>query len=147
MMEDETLDFGLYSEENRKSYEEGDKTALFRALAQCALFRRTMPEWASAEFVSIYRAALIGEIRSWDDVFGRPFQQEKPRVQRRSVRTQAWKWEVWKLVHKLHEGKGKPPIANESFERVGRQLGIGIKSTVAALYGRVERALPRIRSL
>jgi hypothetical protein len=80
-----------------------------------------------------------GEIRSWDDVFGGPWEQEGPRAQQRAVRTQSRKWEVWKLVHALHEGEGKPPIDNVLFERVGKELGIGGKSTVAALYTGVAR--------
>jgi hypothetical protein len=146
VMEDEPLDFDLESEENRKSYKASDKTALLRMLVQCALFRRAMPEWASQAFILIYRAALAGGIRSWDDVFGQPWQPEKPRAQQRRVRTQARKYEVWMRVRQLHEGEDKPAIDNALFELVGRQLGIGSKSTVAALYGQVERALRRIRS-
>jgi hypothetical protein len=146
VMEDEELDFDLYSEENRKSYEDGDKAALLRVLMQCALFRRAMPEWAALAFDFIYRAALVGEIRSWDEAFGRPFQQERAVAQQRGTQTQSRKWQVWKLVRELHEGEGKPPIDNELFERVGRELRIGGKSTVADLYGQVQRALRRARS-
>ena len=145
-MEDDRIDFDLHCEENRTSYEEGDMPSLLRMLVQCAFYRRTMPEWAANALVSNYRAALAGQIRSWDDVFGRPWQQERPRAQRRSVRTRTWKWEVWKLVHERHKGKGKPPIDNKLFEKVGRELAIGGKSTVAALYGEVERVLRRVRS-
>jgi hypothetical protein len=145
-MEDDRIGFDLHCEENRKSHEAGDRTALLRMIAQCALFRCTMPEWASGAFVSIYRAALAGGIQSWDDVFGRPWEQEGPRAQQRTVRTQARKWAVWNLVHELREGEGKP-IDNALFGRVGRELGIGGKSTVASLYGRVERAFRRVRSL
>jgi hypothetical protein len=104
-----------------------------------------MPEWAAGELVSIHRAALTGEIRSWNDVFGRPWQQERPRAQRRSLRPRTWKWEVWKLVHELHKGKGQPPIDNKLFEEVGRELALGGKSTVAALYGEAEQAFRRVR--
>jgi hypothetical protein len=142
-MEDDRIDFDLNCEENRTSYQAEDKTALLRMLVQCALFRRTMPEWAASAVVSIHRAALAGEIRSWNDVFGRPWQQERPRAQRRSLRTRTWKWEVWKLVHELHEAEGKP-IDNKLFEKVGRKLAIGGKSTVAALYGEAEQAFRRV---
>jgi hypothetical protein len=146
VIEDDAFDFNLYAQENRKSYEEGDKAALLRVIEQCALFRRALPEWASHSFDSIYRAALAGKIESWDDVFGRPYQQEKGRAQQRSVRTQSQKWQVWTLVRELHEGEGKPPIDNALFERVGRKLGIGGKSMIADLYGQVERAARRVRS-
>jgi hypothetical protein len=142
-VEDEQVGFDLHCEENGKSYEEGDKTALLRMLVHCAFYRRTMPEWAVSAVVSIYRAALAGEIRSWNDVFGRPWQQERPRAQRRSLRTRTWKWEVWKRVHELHKGEGKP-IDNKLFEEVGKQLAIGGKSTVAALYGEAEQAFRRV---
>jgi hypothetical protein len=72
--------------------------------------------------------------------------QERPRAQRRSLRTRTWKWEVWKRVHELHEGEGQPPIDNKLFEEVGKQLAIGGKSTVAALYGEAEQAFRRVRS-
>src|SRR5437763_6458009 len=145
-MEDDAVDFDFECDQNRKNYEAGNKTALFRVLMQCAFFRRPMPEWASHVFVVMHRAAVAGEIRSWDDVFGRPWQQEQPRAQQRGVRTQSRKYQVWIRVRDLHEGEGKPPIDNALFERVGRQLGIGNKSTVAALYGQVERVVRRIRS-
>ena len=51
---------------------------------------------------------------------------------------------MWKLVHELHKGKGKPPIDNKLFEKVGRELAIGAKSTVAALYGEAEQAFRRV---
>jgi hypothetical protein len=85
--EDERIDFDLYSDENRASFEAQDNTALFRVLTLCALLRRPLPEWAAAAFISIYRAALAGEISSWDDVFGRPWEQEKRGAQQRRVRT------------------------------------------------------------
>src|SRR6516165_10312748 len=99
---------------------------------------------AASAVVSVYRAALAGEIRSWNDVFGRPWQQERPRAQRRSIRTRMWKWDVWKLVHELHEAEGKPPIHNKLFEKVGRKRGIGGKPTSAALYGEAEQAFRRV---
>jgi hypothetical protein len=142
---EDPLEFDLYSEENRTSYKDGDKAALFRVLVHCALFRRAIPEWASEALDLSYRAALTGEIRSWDHVFGRPWQQERPRAQRRAVQTQARKWQVWMLVRALHEEEGKPPIDNILFERVAEQLGLG-RSTVGNLYGQVERAVRRVRS-
>jgi hypothetical protein len=144
-MEDERIDFASHCKENGAGFEAGDRTALLRMLVQCAFDRRAMPEWAVSALVSNYLAALAGEVQSWDDVFGRPWQQERPRAQLRSVRTRMWKWEVWKRVHELHKGEGKPPIDNKLFEKVGRQLGIGGKSAVAALYGEVERAVRRVR--
>ena len=42
--EDDRIDFDLYSDENRTSFEAEDQAALFRMLMLCALFRRPLPE-------------------------------------------------------------------------------------------------------
>jgi hypothetical protein len=50
----------------------GDKSALLYAIYHCLLMKRPLPEWLRAAFLHTYEARARFEIRSWDEVFGRP---------------------------------------------------------------------------
>jgi len=56
----------------KRSFEAGDKSTLLFAIYACLDLRRPLPEWVRVVFLNAYEAAERFEIRSWEEVFGRP---------------------------------------------------------------------------
>jgi hypothetical protein len=56
----------------KRDFDAGDKSRLLFAIYACLDLGRPMPEWARVAFLRAYEAAESFEIRSWDEVFGRP---------------------------------------------------------------------------
>jgi hypothetical protein len=61
-----------FLETARQRFAEGDKTALLAAMHQCLLLNKPVPEWLRLAFVEAYQEATGFNIRSWDEVFGKP---------------------------------------------------------------------------
>ena len=83
----------------------------------------------------------MGGARSWDDAFGSPHPKGR---HRNAVRLEKLKYKVHSRVRDIHKKEGVS-INNELFERVGKELGLGGKTTVSELYGKVERMLSCLR--
>jgi hypothetical protein len=134
--EPETLDD--YSILIKADFDAGDGAALLRIVRFCSIYGWPLPGWAGQAFDSICARAEQGDVASWDDVFGKPFAGK----QRRAVQTRSRRYEVWGKVRDIVEAESAP-VTNELFERVGRELGIGGKSTVSDLYYEVDQAVRR----
>src|SRR5262245_24362404 len=61
----------------KERFEGGDKTALLYAIHHCLLMKRPLPEWLRLAFLHTYQAHARFEIRSWDQMFGRPVPKSK----------------------------------------------------------------------
>jgi hypothetical protein len=72
-----------------------------------------------------------GKLKSWDDIFGKPF----PGKRRTGTVTWSRQPEVLQEVRRLQKQE-KLPIGPELFEKAGRNLGVGGKTTVSKLYYR-----------
>jgi hypothetical protein len=57
----------------REQFEAGDKDALLWVLMICSQRNWRLPEWAREEFYTLYWRGAWGEMKSWDDVFGKPW--------------------------------------------------------------------------
>jgi hypothetical protein len=134
-LDDESIRTILHDE-----FKRGDNAALLRALVICAQHHWPIPEWAGMALEKAYRLAEQGAIKSWDQIFGSPLPKGR---QQRGLQTKSRRFEVWCRIEDLqNEGNA---IDNDLFERVGKELGIGGKTTVADLYAEVERILRPIR--
>jgi hypothetical protein len=143
MVDDPTdpVTFEDYSALQRKGYEAGDKAALLQMILLCVEHQKPLPDWAGTAFEELYHQVIMGGARSWDDAFGSPHPKGR---HVNAVRLEKLKYKVHRRVRDIHD-KERVPIDNELFERVGRELGIGGKTTVSELYGKVERILNRLR--
>jgi hypothetical protein len=109
-----------------KKFEDGDKSALLYAIYYCLLMQRPLPDGLRLAFLDAYESAARFEIRSWDDVFGRPvpkgthLKTEKRKAELRSL--------VLERVRELGE-----PIDRGLFDKIGEELGIP-GSTIDDLY-------------
>ena len=103
----------------------GDKSALLYAIYHCLLMKRPLPEWLRTKFLHTYEAHARFEIRSWDEVFGRPvpksthLETEKRKAELRLV-----------IIQRVEALKAERPVDKGLFEQVGRELEIS--GTVAS---------------
>jgi hypothetical protein len=111
----------------KEKLEGGNKSALLYAIYHCLLMKRPLPEWLRLAFLHAYEAHARFEIRSWDEVFGRPVpkgtQLEKEKLRRVVIKR------VWALKTKDPE----MPIDRGLFDQIGEELGIP-GSTIDGLY-------------
>src|SRR5215813_3983964 len=101
----------------KEKFESGNKTALLYAIYHCLLLRRPLPEWLRLAFLHTYEARARFEIRSWDDVFGRPvpkgmhLETEKRNAELRPL-----------IIERVQALKAERPIDKGLFEEIGRDL-------------------------
>jgi hypothetical protein len=109
----------------RLRFEEGDKRALFEAINWD---QKGLPDWVKKALGNAYWRFKDGDLKSWEEVFGKPF----PGKSRKRARQRARALEVWTEVRlRINQGQ---PIDEHLFEQVGKKLGLGGHSTVSALY-------------
>jgi hypothetical protein len=126
--------------DDRERFEAGDKGALLEVISICAESKWRIPPWASLAFSEICQRAWSGEVKSWDDVFGVPWGDDKR--QQRAIRTESKAPHVWVRIKKLR-GEGAS-ITNELFDRVGAEFGLS-RSVVSRLYYELEEVVNRPR--
>jgi hypothetical protein len=120
----------------RLRYEKGDKHALFSVLYYCGYFKQRPPEWAAEAMANAHLKFVRGQIKSWENVFGKSF----PGKRRAGLETSSRSFEIYGEVRRLREGAGMP-IGQELFEEAAKNLKIGRKlrgesgwSTVRRIY-------------
>jgi hypothetical protein len=112
----------------KERFEAGDKSALLSAIYHCLLLKRSLPEWLRLAFLHTYEAHARFEIRSWDEVFGRPFpkgthlETEKRNAELRPL-----------IIERVEALKAERPIDKGLFEEIGRELKIA-GTTVSDIY-------------
>ena len=126
-----------YSIEVRRAFEGGERRALLRMLWFCVLYRWPAPDWAANAFDTFYRAALDGDIESWDEVFGRP---DSPAPSGGGTQTATRRYAVWGRAKDIAE-REQVPINDQLFGRVARELDIDNVTQTREMYEEVERAV------
>lgn len=56
----------------KKKIEGGNKEVLLKAMHQCLIMKKPLPEWLRLAFLHAYQSAYPFEIKSWDEIFGPP---------------------------------------------------------------------------
>jgi hypothetical protein len=115
----------------KEQFETGDKSALLQAIYRCLQLRRPVPEWLREVFLNAYEAPARFEIRSWDEVFGRPVPKGT------HLKTQKRNAELRLLILERVEAlkAEKKPIDKGLFEKIGRELSPPLKgTTVSEIY-------------
>jgi hypothetical protein len=117
-----------------------NKLALAYMILQCAHWQWKIPDWVRDALLDAWRAHHRGELKSWDDIFGKLYGGK----QRRRVQTLSYKWDVWLRVTELRD-KGEP-LNDALYDRVANELRIGVGGkTVKNLYQGIERVYRRER--
>jgi hypothetical protein len=115
----------------RRSFEAGDKPTLLWTIYACLDLGRAIPEWLRVAFLNAYEAAERFEIRSWDQVFGRPVPKGLHlQTKRRNAQLR------WTIIERVETLKAKHRVDKGLFEKVARDLKIrGVKgTTVSEIY-------------
>jgi FtsZ-binding cell division protein ZapB len=104
------------------------KDSVLRDLYACFLANKAVPKELSDAFAERYLRGRNGEVRSWDEVFGKPTRYGTGENTKRQI-------EQGKLiadeVDRL-KAQGKS-LNEEEFEAIGRRTAVGGKSKVKAL--------------
>lgn len=114
-----------------RRYQDGDQGALLAAVATCAHYDLVMPDWVATNFLKAYRRGIHFQVRSWDEVFGRPLKKGRHLANARK------RWEerlaVYNRVREILATKQDTPIDEALFELVGSELGLS-KTVATELY-------------
>jgi hypothetical protein len=91
---------------------------------------RPLPEWLRRAFLDAYEARARFEIRSWNEVFGRPvpknthFETEKRNAELRFL-----------IIERVEALKAEYPVDKGLFAKIGRELNPPLKgTTVSEIY-------------
>jgi|SRR5215510_6269817 len=115
----------------KEKFEGGNKSALLYAIYHRLLMKRPLPEWLRLEFLHAYEAHARFEIRSWNEVFGRPVPKGTHlEIEKRNAELRPL---IMERVQAL-KAEGRP-IDKSLFEKIGRGLCPPLKgTTVSELY-------------
>lgn len=100
-------------DEMEKKYAAGDASALWRALLHCACVKRPLPDWVCKALEQADLRNTLGQLRSFNAVFG------KPRTKRQAERYRVDTLTMFEIGRLAAEGGRKRN--EEWFERVGRK--------------------------
>ena len=104
------------------------KDSVLRDLYACFLTNKTVPKDLSDAFVERYLRGRNGEVRSWDEVFGKPTRYGTgENIKRKIKQGQLVADEVDRL-----KAQGTS-LNEEEFEAIGSRTAVGGKSKVTSL--------------
>lgn len=126
----------LEDEEGR--YKSGDAMALMGAIRICANHDLPLPRWASSAYIAAYDRVLGCRAKSWDAVFGKPYQKGAHLSAFRKRREK--KFAVWLAVNEILAKEPYAAVDESLFERAGKSLGLG-KTLASEFYYAVKRQL------
>lgn len=116
-------------EEMHKRLEAGDKSVILEALDFCFVWKIPVPQWCADTFKRAVRKVRNYEARSWDDVFCRPHPKH---TQLKTERERVLELFAYLDCRRYHEKENIP--IDDTFERVGRDLGLGGRTKVSEIY-------------
>ena len=122
------------------AYKAGNKRALILMIGACGLSGWIIPKWVTNIIMGADNYAACGELKSWDEVFG------KPPTRKRAGRVRDFDNKYRVLHEVLKAGAKGEPIDDLLFGRVGKKLGIGGKTKVKELYGLAREELSRAKT-
>lgn len=114
----------------KERFEAGDRSVLLYAIYHCLLMNRPLPEWLRLQFLHTYEAHARFEIRSWDEVFGRPVSKGT------HLETEERNAELrYLIIERVEALNAKGPIDKGLFEKIGRGLNPPLSgTTVSKIY-------------
>jgi hypothetical protein len=106
----------------------GDKRYILYALSFYLMHDPYVPEWLHDAFFDAYNKGRGYEIRSWDDVFGKPMEKgvdlitQRGRFQKR-----------WQIFHRIRQQNKTGNSLKDLFVSVGKEFGVS-KTVAEELY-------------
>jgi hypothetical protein len=110
------LTFAEREQSAKKRLDQGDQGELLRFINWCFVQRREVPAWARQKFDDAVNRVRGFEVKSWDDVFGRPLRkgQQLAANRRKGVETAA---RVWKCANARR--RAGEPVDKATFAAIG----------------------------
>jgi hypothetical protein len=112
----------------------GEKYAAFAALTASVMWCRPLPSWAGKEIWLAYNLYCKGQLRSWDDVFGRPF----PGKRRKGITTRAKDLVIWSRARQLYETEDFY-LDDGLWEQLAKEFDMGT-ANIKSAFRRIESA-------
>lgn len=111
--------------------DQGDRGELLRFINWCFHQRKGVPAWAQARLDDAVTRVADFEVKSWDEVFGRPLKKgnQLAAARRKSIQVAA---EVWRCANARR--RAGEPVDNVFFAAIGKELGIGGATVVSDIY-------------
>jgi len=126
----------------RAQFEAGDPRALLEAVGVCARCELTIPQWASAEFMTAIGEVAHARVASWDRAFGKPWEGKHLNKLEQRLALQP---DVYFRVRKIQDTDPEQAIDRSLFERVAEEFKIG-RTQCEELYYRQRRANERLHA-
>lgn len=110
---------------------QGDRGELLRFINWCFRQRREVPAWAQESLDEAVTKVAEFEVKSWDEVFSRPFKKGKQlaAARRKSIQVAA---EVWRCANARR--RAGESVDSAFFAAIGKELGIGGATVVSEIY-------------
>ena len=107
-------------ESGRAEIESGNYRTLMITLWVAACRREPIPHWLVRALGTVVNAAVTHQVKSWDDMLGRPLKKgERLKQKRRHLEIS---YPLWQRVQEAkRQGKG---IDRELFDSIGKEFGI-----------------------
>lgn len=126
---DDDFYIASYLDIAKEKIEGGKKAVLLKAMHECLIMRKPLPEWLRLAFVQAYQSAYPFELKSWDAVFGKPH----PKGAHLKTRKQHFKLE-YPICSRVDEFAAKGENVDKGlFERIGKEFGIS-GTTASTIY-------------
>ena len=113
-------------------YQKGHKEAILEAVFTCALNSFPLPGWLETAFLKAYRNVRQYRAKSWDDVFGKAHKKGTQLAAKRQEREKSLS--VYHRILSIKRAEPSTAIAEELFERVGRETGLGGATVMKEYY-------------
>jgi hypothetical protein len=128
-------DFEKIMAQYQEAYENGNKGVILYAILDCVERDQLLPVWLKKAFFDAFWSVQDWEVRSWDDVFGKPHPKGTNLEATRNRILYPSK--VYQRIEELREAGQAVGVA--LFEKVGRELGIGGKTLTEQFYYQEKR--------
>jgi hypothetical protein len=113
----------------KKQIESGHKELVLRAMHECLIMNKPLPEWLRWAFIQAYQSAYPFETKSWHDGFGTPH----PKGVHLEARKKQFElsFPIWSRVQDLKASGEK--IDKGLFEKIGKEFGVS-GTTASTIY-------------
>jgi hypothetical protein len=132
MREPDNLD-ERFLQKGKERYESGETAELLYCLEYCMANHVLIPDWLAKAFGDAYHKVRCYEVKSWDDVFGRPLSKGKRlATERRNVQISS------PLFHSVNDRHNAgQPIGKTLFSEVGKEFGVSATTAEEIYYDAV----------
>jgi hypothetical protein len=124
-------DFAKSEQRAQAAVERNEKGALLYFISHCFTNNQPVPDWAKKAFNAACWKGVRFEIKSWDDVFGRPLKKgQHQATERRNMQIARTIWE--RVCDRSGAGEG---IGKKLFDSIGNEFGVSGTVAEQIYYG------------